>query len=311
MLLIGSQALKHHNLELLLHPPKDWDLVCTWEEFETWSKGKKFHRLEPANQGKKMIAFHHGHIYEFEIAWEDSVVAELKHLLPDNLPETQLPTGDTVKIAPLNLLYALKMSHRYLKNSPHFLKTMRGIQHMRSVNATIDPDIMPWYKKREKDTYVYGHPNLNQRSKTFFDPNQGVTYKYDHDTIHLAMARDPLTPAYSKFKDDLAEVKVSKKKFFELDLETQLDSVMEESYVLALERSQIPFPGVLEPKKSFLIALEKVCTSIASGWWREFAWEHYDMAVERYSDSYIDKFRAGVDSGLIKPFNGEIRHMEK
>lgn len=38
-------------------------------------------------------------------------------------------------IAPLVLLYTLKMSHEYLKDSPHFLKTMKDIQTMRKYNA--------------------------------------------------------------------------------------------------------------------------------------------------------------------------------
>ncbi len=81
---------------------------------------------------------------------------------------------------------------------------------------------------------------------------------------------------------------------------TRLYGVLEEAYVLALERSQIPFAGKVTPRQSFDIAIEKVCTSITSGWFREFAWENYDKVVELYRDDYVEKFKAGVDKGIVK-----------
>lgn len=297
MLLIGSQALKRIRPDLLLREPRDWDYICTWEELIEWSGPKNFDKCYE-KKPDKWVYFFENQIYEFEVAREGGTAWDLMgEIRWDHQP--------------LDLLYTLKMSHRFLKDSPHFLKTMRGIQKMRAAGAEIPAELAGWFKRREKETYNYAKPNLNQGSKSFFNPNQGVNYKHDHDTIHLALARDPGKPAYDKFKHDLAEVKVSKEKFFGLDFETQINSVLEESYVLAIERSQVPFPGLLTPRQSFLKALEKVCTSISSGWWREWAWENYDRAVARYDGNYLRQFEEGVKSGIVKPFDGNVRHMEK
>ncbi len=97
---------------------------------------------------------------------------------------------------------------------------------------------------------------------------------------------------------------VCRKMWDKLDYETKLWSVVEEAYVLAIERSQVPYPTT-DPRKSFLMALEKVCTSITSGWWREFAWENYYDALGKFDPNYMAKFRRGVNEGIVKPYNPE------
>lgn len=81
-------------------------------------------------------------------------------------------------------------------------------------------------------------------------------------------------------------------------------AVLEESYVLALERSLVPFPGGKTPKEAFDMALMKVCTSITSGWFREYAWEHYDAVQAMYNDNYVEKFQRGVINGTVKLLKG-------
>lgn len=300
MLLIGSQALKYHIT--LDRKCKDFDIICTHDEFQTWIKGQQnVLACYPINNGKKIIVKTHENIYEFEIAWKDSTAKQLlnfqgfcKYGYIDNL-------GLDCYIASLDVLYTLKMSHRFRKNSPHFLKTMQDIKLMRQHKAKIPEWLKDWFKFREKETYNYFHPKLNQSKKDFFDPDQGINYIYDHDSIHESIKHLDY-PVYSYFKENQAEVKCSKEKFYSVSEEVRLYSVLEESYVLALERSQIPFRGCVEPKRSFLIALEKVCTSISSGWWREYAWEHYDEVLKLYDEKYVERFWNAVDNNLVKPY---------
>jgi hypothetical protein len=175
----------------------------------------------------------------------------------------------------------LKMSHRYKKNSPHFLKTMQDIRKMREAGAVIQPEHEAFYKHRMDATYWYEHPNLNQSKDEFFNPEDDF-YVYDHDSIHEAIAVGD-RPAYVKYAIDGQEVLSSKKKFFnEVDETTRLFGVYEEACVLALERSQIPNDFKVDRDWSFKKALEKVCTSITSGWFREYAWEHYDEVLAIY-----------------------------
>ena len=70
--------------------------------------------------------------------------------------------------------------------------------------------------------------------------------------------------------------------------------------VLALERHQIPNDFRPHPKKSFDMALMKVCTSITSGWFREWAWENYDQVQGLFNPAYVDWFKAGVEDGTVK-----------
>ncbi len=208
----------------------------------------------------------------------------------------------------------LKKSHRYLKNSPHFYKTMADIRHLR---LAMGPD---WEERfgfnfnsdfmalREKETYWYKHPNLNQKKDTFFS-GDGVEYIYDHDDIHKAVAH-LAKPAYEYYKIPGEEVKCSKELFHNQLPEVRIFGVMEEAYTLALERSQIPIKhGKFEnstwtPHQSFKFALMKVCTSITSGWFREFAWENHDTVLAMYDRGYADRFWQAVEEGKVAKYSG-------
>jgi hypothetical protein len=96
------------------------------------------------------------------------------------------------------------------------------------------------------------------------------------------------------------EVKASKQKFNSGPEKMRLNGVLEEAYVLALERSIIPHPGALTPKQAFDKALMKVCTSITSGWFREYAWENYYEVQKLYNPGYVDLFNLKRKEGIVK-----------
>lgn len=205
--------------------------------------------------------------------------------------------------APLNVLYAIKMSHRFLRNSPHFLKTHRDIMLMRQLGANMDdPVLHDIFKLREKETYNYKHPVLDQEKASFFS-GDGVIYTYDHDSIHEAV-KLMSKPAYQYYMKDNADVMTDKNKFFEQSEIIRLYGVYEETCVLALERSQIPNNFEIDPRSSFVTALIKVCTSITSGWFREYAWENFNTIISMYrsfgEDNYIKRFKE--NQSVLKPY---------
>lgn len=297
MLLIGSTALAFvANLD---REPKDADLIATIDEYEDFIAKHKQNLVStyPVNKGKKLIIFlKDTKPIEMEIAWPDSTAETLLNVLStENLPTTSF-LGQEVSVAPLDILYQLKMSHRFLKNSPHFLKTMNDIKFMRSLGAQITmPD---WLKAREVETYDYKHPKLNVSKDDFFKKDEGVTYVYDHDSIHEAVKRYD-KPAYTYFKPENSQVLCDRVMFEASPREIQLASVVEEATVLALERSQIPFKDQVTPKWSFDMALMKVCTSITSGWWRSFAYSEYDNVQALYDENYVSKFWKAVEKGVV------------
>jgi len=296
-LLIGSKALKHYGPRFLSDAKRTWDTdwIGSYSAFEEYKGSLKLRKMIPLNKGKKVALFERNAIHEFEIAWSDGVAAELLEIAKSDT-DVAVRNGDHYVATP-DLIFTLKKSHRYLKDSPHFLKTMIDYRHLRDLGCSVPDSLKEWYKRRVAETYWYKHPSLKQSKKDFFKDDM-VPYKYDHDTLHLAVkALD--RPAYDYFKKDAAEVECSRELFEACDERTKLLSVLEESYVLALERSQIPAPGVITPRQSFGIALSKVCTSISSGYWRDYAYENYFKVLEMYSDDYMEKFRIGVEKGIV------------
>jgi len=310
VLIIGSVALQMWGLDPT-RKVSDLDIISSYDDCVAYIKehrrvnGIEGYSLYPIDGGKKLLSrCRDGTTIEAEIAWGGSNQEQLLDLIWDSTFSLEVECFPGVRYAAPSVLYALKMSHRYLKDSPHFLKTMRDIHLLRGDDCTIHGDLAEWFKRREKETYTYSHPKLNVDKASFFQSGGMLQYVYDHDSIHEAV-KVGIRPAYQYFSIDGEEVASSKEKFFAQLTITRLRAVLEESYVLALERSQIPHNFTIDRDKSFLMALEKVCTSITSGWFREFAWENYNQVKSMYSDEYVDKFRAGLSAGIIKPFKGQ------
>ena len=314
MLIIGSYSL-HLQGKSNKPFPNDLDIIGTLTEYNAFCKFFQSIIVSamPLNAKKFHIKFRDkknpfGVInVEFEVAWENSSAEGLmKHISTQKNNKYHISNGVDALVfdlADIDVCYALKMSHRYLKNNPFFLKTMRDIRYLESCGAKIPENLLEWFKFREKETYTYGHPKLNQDKKNFFN-DDGVNYKYDHDTIHVAIKLYD-KPAYEYFKADNEEVLCSKEKWDALPEELKLAAVFEESAVLSIERCLVPFDFSTPPKKAFLMALEKVSTSITSGWFREYAWNNYDRVAAMFSDDYVDKFKNALATGQIKPFTGK------
>lgn len=304
MLVIGSRALVHHfpNLDRV---PNDWDFICTFEEFQKWSKVNKstIQHCVPLSGDKFHVRDEAGTNFEFEIAWPGSSGEWLlMYAMGKGIGCVD------VYATPATLL-ALKLSHKYLKDSPHFLKTMRDIQLLRGLGVELTYLLEDWLPHRELETYTYKHPKLDVTKGEFF-AGDGVQYVYDHDSLHMTVALTPdrqgsMVPAYTFYAD--GAVWSSKELFFKVPEQIRLYGVYEEACVLALERSQIPYPNTT-PRKSFEMALMKVATSITSGWFREWAYNHHDDVMALYEqlgeDDYLQRFKRNAH--MLKPHTVEM-----
>jgi hypothetical protein len=125
-----------------------------------------------------------------------------------------------------------------------------------------------------------------------------------HDDIHEAVKHLD-HPAYTYYMTSDEDVHCSKDRFFDLNEHTKLLGVLEEAYVLSLERSIIPFglQSFEQRQESFIYALEKVCTSITSGWFREYAWENYAKVRKLYSQEYVDRFYHSLAEGKVRNYD--------
>jgi hypothetical protein len=302
MLFIGSIALNNLGIDLG-RPYSDIDVICTEAEFDQMiaDAGDAYVTSYDTSSRSRALHISGQKPTDAEIAKPGSSAEALLDLIANekDMRRHAIRIGGPIYASP-DLVYTMKMSHRYLKNSPHFAKTMRDIRILREHGCVIPEILKPWYSFRVKETYAYKHPNLNQRKQGFFSDDD-VPYVYDHDTIHEAIKLYD-RPAFEFIKRDQSEVFCSREKFDEAPDHIKIASVLEESYVLAIERHQVPNDFKPDRRVSFLIALEKVCTSIASGWWREYAWENYETVKAAYDPAYLDRFHAGVANETVRKF---------
>ena len=231
MLVIGSQALNKHGL---LDRPmgKDLDVIAKPEELAAMLASYDSPEIIEESFEKVIFKVNDLHIeVDLTTVWSNQILLDFCN------------ANEGIHYAPLDVLYALKMSHRFKKDSPHFYKTMHDIKSMREAGCTIPTGLQlkncNWEGIRWQETYNYSHPKLNVGKDDFFNGDD-IPYVYDHDSIHKAIASGE-TPAYNKFKPDENEVFCSRELFDNSPYEVKLLSVYEEASVLALERSVIPF----------------------------------------------------------------------
>jgi hypothetical protein len=308
MLIVGSYALGLYGISP--REPNDIDIICTSKEYKSL-----LNRLNSLVSITELRYDGNKASVKFNAEGETTIIDASLYDVPGYLSESNAKLvrghnwhvfhhpllGLCEYIKPVAVLM-LKYSHKYKKDSPFFLKTMNDIQVLQEqLGIESESELEPWLrdllKERSKETYNYSLPKLNQSKSTFF--TDSVPYKYDHDTIHLAVKHLD-KPAYTYYQKDEAEVDCSKDKFFVAPEIVRLYGVLEESYVLALERSVIPFRT--DPKKAFDKALEKVCTSITSGWFREYAYLNYYKVQEMYHESYVNKFNSALECGTIQSY---------
>lgn len=300
MILVGSRALTLRMPGIPFRKCKDFDWVCTQEEYDSWME-RNSHKVNPTKiypEKNKMIVEGSTNL-EFEIIKPNTSSEMLDQLVKEDKETVETPFG---LIPNLDLLFTIKSSHKYLKNSPHFWKTVGDYHLMKRLGATVRPEYQAFLKLREKETYTYAHPKLNVSKDAFFS-DDGLVYTYDHDDIHRSVARYE-QPAYTYYLKDGEQVQCDKSKFFSIDTKYRLAGVVEEAAVLAIERSLVPNPGVWTPEYAWKFALSKVCSSITSGWFRAFAYENILEVLKLYPAGYWEKFQKDVAEGNVKLFTG-------
>lgn len=204
------------------------------------------------------------------------------------------------------VLATIKLSHRF-KDSPSFEKTYYDLKYfvgkhsdIHSYIASLPTELQTILRKREKETYENQKKISLMKSKDDFFSNDGVNYIYDHDMLH-ELVSVLSAPAYKSFLMDGYDVYCDHAKFIQMDHARKCHAVIEESAVIALERGVFPFNKQAtidsqEMQKLLCTALRKICTSLTSGWFRDFAYENYSDLVfllidEKYTENLLSKIR--------------------
>ena len=241
-----------------------------------------------------------GHIFEGSIAWEGSSNEDILKWLSSHICYNHRGFSEMKELfgvdvgyyyAPDVLCWMLKESHKY-KDSVHFEKTREDVLRYRQLNGGTFPakfnheGLSAILAKREEETY---RPviKLDVEKDKFF-ANDGIDYSIcPHDTIHELIALG-YRPAYTKIQVPGSDVMCDKNLWFNSTLETKFHCVIEEARVIAIERGILPFGKTYvkedEALKLFKTALQKICTTLCSGWFREFAWTNYDLIIRKHLD---------------------------
>jgi len=309
MLLIGSRAMSLRVASAMKRPCKDFDFVCTKEEFDQWME-KESYKVKPIKvyelpEYSKWIVEGEVETYlEFEIVKPGSS----NELLVDLVDEEWLDTPFGF-VPPKDMIYTINDSHKFKKfhlDSSNFWKTAVDHFILKQLGAKIRPEYQAFHKLREQESYAgQKHPKLNVSKDDFFK-DDGIQYLYEHDDIHTAVMLGE-QPAYRYYLRDNEPVLTDKKKFFDCPEQIRMNGMLEECLTLALERSQIVSNFSIPPEVSFRMALSKVCSSITSGYFRSWCYDHIFDALKMYPvhcADYADRFKKALAEGRVRSFSG-------
>lgn len=257
MILIGGAALQIHkgarNLGEL-KPGTDLDIVCTEKEFASISSEGRIdhHNIADLNNN------------EIESRFRSDKWARI---------------GDfDVNVCSLAGLAAIKRSHLW---RDYFFDKHIAVYHYELVKHARKEDA-DFVRERTRLThlkYPRSNPNLMQPNEDFFD--DAVEKAYDHDWLHEIVAFGQ-HPIYMELKYDDSLAWCERELWEKLTFERKLQCVAEETYVIAIERIMVPNGWYHSPKGAFSQALRKVCTTLTSGWFRDFAIDNHPRIMQLY-----------------------------
>ena len=250
------------------------------------------------------------------IKWED-IISPIEYLFSEGQKSLELILDqfcDTSGFAIPEVLYSLKKAHinfpikfdkhikdlQFLRGKLRIKKQISMLEDLESENDLLDsyPALTHLhFIETEKRLGELKTPKMNQTGKEFFGKSKKfVKSYYSHDDMHLAIA--DMHKGYPIYKDilkDRSEVETDFSKWKMLHVQKKIWAVMEEVYVIALERKILP--GLFEEdkdqwkaKKAFDWALMRVCTTLCDGFFREFAVRAYQIIQNQYDQNFVQKF---------------------
>jgi hypothetical protein len=315
MIIIGSRALNTYIPLSRVTEKTDYDVIMSAEEFRVWSKmfRSRIQTLLPRSPKKFKASMQgNGHTvyYEIEIAEE----GDSNQFLLDNHIDTinqysrlQGFFGEDLLVPRLPYLYLTKKSH--LIYPVHFEKNIEDyhlIKNSQTMKAfKVDEISQEYYDlRRQEAVQRYGQktPKLNVTTEDFFSSKLNVPNYFVHDNIHEMVAHFD-KPIFTMMQKDSSKAWCERDLFDKLSREYQVKCVMEEAYTIALERYIIPQVDndFIDPHEAYKRAVKRICTTLTSGWFREFAIENYKTVLEWYDKDYVKNFAVKAIQGEIKP----------
>lgn len=223
----------------------------------------------------------------------------------DNCPPLQWVLKNNIDSTYMDLsnLLVLKNAHKhfylgkYKKSFKHLIDYSRLLKciFLSSKQKSISEEYSQWLIEWAyfNDSRLLHFPKLDKSKDDFFQSGD-LVYYHEHDYLHELLAIED-KPAYTKCLT--GEVMFSNKLFNQLDYQSKVNMVLEESFVLALERCLIPmFHGetylpAITPLEAFKYSLVRVSTNISSGAFRSFAADNFCQIYEEYLNKHINYYK--------------------
>ena len=300
MLVVGSKSLCHH-FESLDRTPKDTDIIGYKSDLKNL-----IDKLMPrkVREGDGIYT-----LIDVENKDDFFNTNNVEFLIADNSKSLKMymeyeKSGDDIKYASPEVLYSLKKSHihfpihfnKHIADYTflnHHFKEIDNLKEITKIN----------YKETEDRLGKLKTPSLNKKVRDFFaQSNDYVKSYFIHDDIHKAVAHLD-KPLYLYMQRDIDIAKCDRDLWEEFPYENKCKCVLEEAYVIALERKILPiiFGGSKWTSSEDALdwSLMRICTNLCSGWFREFATNNYFEIRNYINKSYVEDF-------LEKYNNGEI-----
>lgn len=262
-LLIGSRALAYWDRNFELKGDRDWDVVT--DRDLDWAECHSYDQLD----NRSLLAY----------------VSDL-HTVYHNGTELHVvnPVG----------LSIVKRSHlwRDLGFQKHITQYHRHLAKYRSLYSSIDWSRLEDRTKLTMLGYPKTTPNLNQSVDSFFD--DAVKKTYNHDWLHTLVAYES-QPMYTRLQTDANWAWCKEDLWHGLSQLQKDQCVSEESMVIAIERYLVPSQWRYPPKLAYLKSLDRVCTTLCSGWFRDHAIDYYPQVVDLFDLSRFNLVKTQIE----------------
>lgn len=302
MLVVGSKALKY-RFPHIDRDPADVDVIAFLCDVETLTKDLRPREVVegPGIVALKGIANRNE---VFDTPNVEVLLADDSKALRMYLTYQSLQMGDELFASP-EILYSLKSSHINfpVKFTKHIWDFLLLDSHFKGVDVLSEVTLN---NRRETEVRLGGQrtPRLNQSVKDFFGQSKNKVRSYFiHDDMHRAVAHHN-EPLYLRMQVDRDMARCERNLWEAFSHEDKCKCVLEEAYVIALERKILPAlhedsPTWHTPSEALEWALMRICTNLTSGWFRDFATRNYGHIRQMASESYVDEFLAKVQDGHI------------
>jgi hypothetical protein len=272
-LIVGSAAMG-------CRPAKDIDVICYKGDIE----------VETSTGDDYACSFMHN-------GWKiECLLADKQESFQEFLKDAIVDEEGPKDIASEGVLFAIKAGHITFPHRQWEKHIMDYHILKKIVYEAYNPLGIVWIEKMTKLHKKCTEDRLGKQKlpkligttkEEFFDD---YVVKYvEHDSIHQMVAHKEF-PMYHYMQKDHTLVECHKELWDQFSHEDKLHCVMEECYVIALERHIIPtIKGDrvgLNYHDAFKWALMRVCTTLCSGWFRQFAIDHYFEVLNSYNKEY-------------------------